>query len=209
MTKFYVNEREIAPPLDITSLDRVLRQIEKDHLPPDSVVRHVQVDGVPLMPDNLHEGSSEWLQSLQMREKIEIYTGTIAEIARDSISEALEYLDRVEAATPSLASGFQTCPGPESFESLRQLYEGLYWLNLLMDKLESGLQIGLHNVLINNVPAKEHHQKFIAILKQLIDSQEKQDFILIADLLEYEILPLVPIWREMFNVILKKVEGEQ
>jgi hypothetical protein len=208
MTKFYVNEREIAPPLDVSSLDKVLKQIEEDHLPPNSVVRKIQIDGIPLMSDDIPVNSSGLLQSLQVQEKVEIYTGTLAEIARDSISEALDYLDRIEAATPSLASGFQTYPGPESFEGLRQLYEGLYWLNLLMDKLETGLKISLQNILINNVPAREHHQKFIAVLKQMIDSQEKGDFILIADLLVYEILPLVPIWREMFTVILKKVDGE-
>ncbi len=208
MTKFYVNEREIAPPLDVSSLDNVLKQIEQDHLPPNSVVRHIQIDGIPLMREDTPENSSELLQSVQTREKIEIYTGTLVEIARDSISEALDYLNRIEAATPFLATGFQTYPGPESFEGLRQLYEGLYWLVLLMDKLETGLRIGLQNILINNVPAKEHHQKFIGVLKQMIDSQEKGDFILIADLLEYEILPFVPIWREMFTVIMKKVEGE-
>jgi hypothetical protein len=209
MAKFYVNEREITPPLDITSLDKVLKQVEEDHLPPNSVVRKIQIDGIPFMPDDFPENSPELLQSLQMREKIEIYSGTLVEIARDSISEALAYLDRIETATPSLASGFQTYPGPESFEGLRQLYEGLYWLNLLMDKLKTGLQISLENILINNIPAKEHHQKFIAVLKQMIDSQEKGDFILIADLLEYEILPLVPVWREMFTIILNKVDGER
>jgi hypothetical protein len=208
MTKFYFNEREIAPPLDVSSLDKALKQIEEDHLPPNSVVRQVQIDGILLMPDDFPENTSELLQSMETREKVEIYTGTLGEIAHDSITDALDYLDRIEAATPTLASGFQAYPGPESFEGLRQLYEGLYWLNLLLDKLEKGLQINLQNTLINNVTTQEHHQKFIAVLKQMIDSQERGDFILISDLLEYEILPLVPIWREMFTIILKKVEGE-
>jgi hypothetical protein len=208
MTKFYVNDREIAPPLDVSSLDKVLNQMEEDHLPPNSVVRQIEVDGIPLTPDDFPENSSGLLQSMPAWKKVEIHTGTLAEIARDSISEALEYLDRIEAATPSLASGFQAYPGPESFEGLRQLYEGLYWLNLLMDKLETGLRISLQNILINNVPAREHNKKFIAVLKQMIDSQEKGDFILIADLLEYEILPLVPVWREMFTIIRKKIDVE-
>ena len=205
MTKFYVNEREIPPPLDATSLECILKQIEGIHIPPNSVVRQIQVDGIPLLPDDFPGNTSEWLQSLQSREKVEIYTGTLTEIASDSIADALDYLDRVEAATPSLAIGFQTYPGPESYEGLRQLYEGLYWLNLLIEKLEAGFHIRLEAILINNVPVREHHQKFITVLKQMIDSQEKGDFILIADLLEYEILPLVSVWREMFTIILKKV----
>jgi hypothetical protein len=209
MTKFYVNEREISPPLDVTTLGIVLKQIEDDYLPPNSVVRQIQVDGIPVMPDDIPENASEMLQHLENREKIEFYTGTLAEIARDSIAEALDYLDRVEAATPSLASGFQISPGPESFESLRQLYEGLYWLNLLMDKLETSFHITFEDILIQDVPAKDHQQKFISVLKQMIDSHERGDFTLIADLLEYEILPLVPIWREMFNFVLEKANMSQ
>jgi hypothetical protein len=209
MTKFYVDKQEISPPLDVSSLGNVIKQIEGAYLPPNSIVRQIQIDGVPLMPDDLPENHSEILQHLENREKIEIYTGTLGEIARDSIAEALDYLDRVEAATPSLASGFQISPGPESFECLRQLYEGLYWLNLLMDKLEKSFQITFEGVQIQDVPAKEHHQKFISVLKQMIDSHERGDFVLIADLLEYEILPLVPIWREMFKIILDKASIAQ
>jgi hypothetical protein len=105
--------------------------------------------------------------------------------------------------------GFQMTPGPESFESLRQLYEGFYWLNLLLDKLAASFEIDLSDVLIQETPAREHHQKFITILKQLIDSHERGDLILISDILEYEILPLVPIWKEMFGIILKKVSVAQ
>jgi hypothetical protein len=204
MTKFYVNEREVAPPVDLTSLDKIIRQIEDSHLPPNSVVREIQIDGVSLMPDEVSENPSELLQHLENRGKIEIYTGTLVEIARESILEALQYLDRIETATPLLASGFQISPGPESFESLRQLYEGLYWLNLLMDKLETSFHLAFQDIPIQGIPAKEHHQKFISILKQMIDSHERGDFVLIADLLEYEILPLVPIWREMFKIIMEK-----
>jgi hypothetical protein len=204
MTKFYVNEREISPPLDISSLDKVLKHIEDVHLPPDSVVRQVQVDGIPLVPDDLPEAGPEILQQLETREKIEVYTGTMPEIARESIAEAIAYLDRIETATPELASSFQVSPGPGSFESLRQLYEGFYWLNLLMDKLETGFHVTFDDVLVENIPARDHHQKFISILKQLIDSHERGDFAMIADLLEYEILPLVPVWKEMFRIIEKK-----
>jgi hypothetical protein len=209
MTKYYVNEKEIAPPLDVSSLDKALKEIEVAHLEPNSVVWQVQVDGVPIIPDDFPEAPSDLLQHLDNREKIEIYTGTLNEIARESIAEASTYLDRVEAATPDLASSFQISPGPESFESLRQLYEGLYWLNLLMDKLETSFHISLDNIRIQDVPAREHHQKFISVLKQMIDSHERGDFILIADLLEYEILTLVPVWREMFNIILEKAGKTQ
>ena len=46
-----------------------------------------------------------------------------------------------------------------------------------------------------------------SILKQLIDSQERGDVVMLSDLLEYEILPMAPIWREMFLAIEKSVNA--
>jgi hypothetical protein len=205
MTRFFVNDREISPPLNAASLEQVLKHVEDVHLPPDSLIRRIQIDGLPFVPNGSPKHQSEMLSEIQKRGKVEIFTGTIAEIARHSIVEALAYLDRIEAATPSLAESFRISPGAESFKDLQQLSEGFYWLNLLLDKLKISYRIDLNEVLIQEVPAQEYCRKFISILKQLIESQEKRDFVLIADLLEYEILPLVPVWKDMFSTILRKV----
>ncbi len=209
MTRFFINEKEIAPPLNASSLDQVLKHVEDAHIPPNSVIRRIRVDGLSLLPDALPENVGEILNQIENRDKIEIFTGTLPEIARDSITEAVAYLDRIETITSSLATSFQVSPGPESFNNLRQLCEGFYWLSLLLDKLEASFQISLEDVFIKEKPAREHLQKFIAVLKQLIDSQERRDFVLISDLLEYEVLPLVPIWREIFSFVSQKVNAAQ
>jgi hypothetical protein len=195
--------------LDNSSFEKLLDHIEEYDLPPNSVIRSIHVDGLPITTNSLKEDSSGIFKEMENRDKVEIVTGTIHEIALDSISEAMDYLDRVETATPSLAAGFQISPGPEAFESLRELYEGFYWLTLLMDKLETNFHLSLDDISIQGMPAREHHQKFISILKQLIDSQERGDFVLVADLLEYEVLPQAPIWKEMFGIMLDKLDVAQ
>ena len=209
MTRFFVNEREIPPPLDVTSLDRILKYVEDGHLPPNSIIRQIHVDGFPLIPDTSPEDPPQLIEHIENREKVEIFTGTLPEIAHDSIADAIAYLQRIETVIPSLAAGFQISPGPEAFERLRELYEGFYWLNLLMDKLETGFHITSEDVVVRDVPAREYHRRFISILKQLIDSQERGDLVLVSDLLEYEILPLMPIWKEMFSIIAGKLSTAQ
>jgi hypothetical protein len=196
---------EITPPSDVSSLSQILKHVEASCLPPDSVVRQIQIDGLPFIPDGSDTNHTEIFNQMEMREKVEIFTGTITEVANDSIAEALEYLDRIESATPSLAESFRVSPGPEAFENLRQLCEGFYWLNLLLDKLGTTFQANLKDCYIRDLSAPEYYQKFISVLKQLVESQENRDFILISDLLEYEILPLVPVWREILRFISQKV----
>jgi hypothetical protein len=210
MTRLFVNDREIAPPLEISSLDQILKFVEGSHLPPNSVVKKVQIDGTPVTPDSL--SSNAWSEAMgpnDLEGRIEIFTGTVAEIAHESLDEARDYLNRVEAAIPSLITSFQTSPDQDAYGSLKQLYEGFYWLNLLLDKLNANFQVNLENALIQEISVAEYHHKFASILKQLIEAQEKRDFVLISDLLEYEILPLVPVWKEMFAIVLKRMSTAQ
>ena len=209
MTRFFINDKEIAPPLDVSSLDQIIKQVEAAHLLPNTVVRKIHIDGLPLLPQGESDSPSELLEQMEKREKIEIYTGTLAEIANDSIEEAFAYLNRIEAATPSLAESIRFCPNAETFDNLRQLCEGFYWLNLLMDKLQANFQVHLENMMVRGVPAAEHQQKFISVLKQLVESQEAGNFVLIADLLEYEFLPLVTVWREMLGIISSRMRVTQ
>ena len=204
MTRFYVDNREIQPPIDVSSLNQLLRHIEDVHLPPETVVRQIRIDGLPL--NAVPAEQSDFSCRIDQRERIEIFTGSFAEIARESIKDALQYLGRIEAAIPSLIKSFQDSPGPESFENLKQLYEGLYWLNLLLDKLKTKFQMDLNHHLIQGSPVSVHHQTFISVLKELIESQKKGDFSLVSDLLEYEILSLIPVWRELFGVVAGKLE---
>jgi hypothetical protein len=205
MTRIYLDEREIASPLELSSLDQIVKYVEDKHLSPDCVIRQIKLDGLPLTADDSPEGFSESVREVGNREKVEIFTGTVTEIAVDSIAEALAYLDRVERLTPSLAESFQISPGQEAYENLRQLYQGFYWLNLLLEKLQAKFDVSLEDIQIKEVPVREHLLKFVSILKKLIGSQEQRDFVLIADLLQYEICPLIPVWKEMFGIISKKV----
>ena len=204
MTRYYVNEREITPPPGITSFDEILKHVDGNKIPPNSVVRLVSIDGNPLLQEDFTKDSDEIIKQIENGEKVEIITGTVEEIVRDSLAEAFAYIDRAEKGIPALAKKFQTDPGPESFEGLRQLYEGFYWLSLLLKKLSANFNIPVNDISIQGETAGEHHRKFIVILKQLLDSQGKGDVVLISDLLEYEIAPLIPVWKEMFHIIAEK-----
>jgi hypothetical protein len=208
MTRYFINENEIAPAVDLSTLDPILKYAEDYHLPPDSVIRQINIDVHPLISDAF-PSSGMILKQMENQDKVEIVTGTVSEIARESIVEALAYFDRIEALIPSLASSFQIYPDPESFENLRQLLDGFYWINILLDKLAVNYQLVLESCLVHGISVRDHIEKFIAILKQLIDSQQRGDFVLIADLLEHEVIPIVPSWKDIFRLLLRKTTAEQ
>ncbi len=197
MTRLFVDAREIpTPPSAFSSMTEVIRHVEAGHLPPNSVIRRIDVDGIPFASSG---GPDAQPAPLVARDKVEVLTGNLRDVARDSIGEAISYLERVEALTPSLAGSFRVAPGPDAFGRLRQLYEGFHWLNLLTERLQASFGPVLAGILVTGVSARAQQDRLLLVLKQMVSAHERQDFICVADLLEYEILPLVPAWRSMYQ----------
>ena len=205
MTRYYVNGGEVEIDSGFSSLDQILKYVEDRHLEPAAIIREVHVDGRPLAPETFH-GDESFDVSGEL-EKIEIFTGTLAEIAVESIAGAQDYLIKIESAAPALAVKFQDFPESEDFGNLGSLCEGFYFLSILLDKLAIGYQLKLSEITVRGISVSEHLQKFAEVVKQLNEAQEKQEYLLIADTIEYEILPVVPVWKEIFEAVsLKTVQ---
>ncbi len=210
MTRLFVNNEEVAvPPPSFASLEQVIRHVEQNLLPPDAVIRQVNLDGLPVDAGNSDHNPAAILGDLSSRERVEITTCTLKEIAQDSIKEAGLYLERVESLTPSLAISFREGPAPASFEDLKQLYDGFYWMSLLLDRLEAVFGINLDQTRVDGILLRDHHQRFISVLKQLVAAQEQEDFGLIADLLDFEVLPMVPVWKSLFANIARPAVSKE
>ncbi len=202
MPRLYLDEQEIQVSSgEANSLEQILKEIEDEHLPPNTVIRQIHVDGTPLLAEDFANEPSDVLAQVAEKEKIEVFTGSIGEVAEESVYEAIDYLKRVESSVPALISGFRSTPGPEAFESLRQLYEGFYWLNLLLDRLETTLEFDVASFEVQGVAVHAQHVKLAGVLKEMVSSQEREDYVLVADLLEYEVLPLVTVWKDMYAAI--------
>ncbi len=205
VTRLFIDKQEIGPvPPEVKSLAQVLNLVETTHLSPDTVIRQVHIDGLPVVPV---DQATPWPESLGSCEKIEVFTGTLREIAVDSISEAVGYLDRVEYALPMLASSFRSTASLYELENLKQFYEGFYWVNLLMDRLEKSFQTPLESLSVSGGTAREQHIKLGSVLKGIIEAHEQKDFGLVADLLEFEIAPLVPTCKNVFEAMHARIIG--
>ena len=203
MTRLYIDRQEVTPlPADLNSIEQVLKLVEANHLPPQAVIRRVEIDGLPLISE---DGSACHDERIESRERIEIFTGTITEVAMDSMREAPTYLERVESATPSLINSFRSSPGQEAFDQIKQFYEGFYWLILLLDRLGQSFHFSLDSLPLGDSNASTYHQDLISTLKGLIEAQERKDFGLVADLLEFEMLPLISACRSLFAAVRERI----
>jgi hypothetical protein len=201
MIRLFVDEHE--KPLDArigSSLADVLGHVEGRYLKPNRMIREILVDGLPLILEELSDTEAAEAPAT-IREKIEVFTASIAEVAGESIREALAYLGRVEAAIPSISRSFREFPAPADHENLRQLCEGLYWLNILSDRIRRTFQpLEGDSEMAVNVDRDQ-----VTLLRDLVDAQEQRDYLKLSDLLERRVLPLMPAWRGILTSLIPRV----
>ncbi len=206
MTRLFVDAYEVpfSQP-GFTTIEEVVRHVENNHLAPGCVIRQINVDGAPLALENLFPESMEKGEWIRSRDRIQIITGTIWEAAAQSVREAAIYLVRIEPAIPRLAAAFHGSPGAEERACLRDLFEGLFWTNMLLDRLQSNFPASSAGTSVRDREFHEQHRRLSSVVGRLIDLQEKGQHVEIASLLETEVHPSIPGWIRLFDDIAGKI----
>jgi hypothetical protein len=105
----------------------------------------------------------------------------------ETLEEMKNYIPKVLEAINGMVRNFQTDNEQDGIKVFGPFTEGIQWileaLSLTKDlQQESGMDIDITD--INNT------------LKEMLEGWENGDYILISDLLEYEIYPLLKKWYE-------------
>ncbi|MED5098981.1 hypothetical protein P9858_02460 [Niallia circulans] len=141
------------------------------------------------------------VEQINIIEKIELVTKTIDEFINDLTVSLNEYSNRSIPSIKQLTEQFYQSPTEESWGMLQDLLEGLNWVYTTIKS-------------ISNTDLNEYKENLLMIanhleveLPNLLDAMESNDFILIGDIISYEILPqfeeIASITEKTFQIINK------
>ena len=109
------------------------------------------------------------------------------EIMYEALNELNSYLARLNKGINDAVEYFRSEKEDEGIKLLIQIIEGLQWSMEVVFKTKPILEE--YGINLDEGQLKE-------LFKELISGLENKDYILIADLLEYEILELIRSWQE-------------
>lgn len=141
---------------------------------------HLVADGV-----EIYEEPEQYLeQHLHEITELEIMAKTEQEFVNDLLLTAEEYIKRAVPEIEVLADQFYNNPDQESWNKFGQLLEGLQWFTHMIQTIDSVDQKPENwmNYLKASMSVEEE-------LKNLKEALGNNDHILMADIINYEILP--------------------
>lgn len=163
----------------------------------DVYYSHMIADGAEIYED----GVAYLKVHLSDIQRLEVKTKTLADFVHDNLLSAKEYLERAIPLVIHLTDRFYQNPSDDDWHEFNELLNGIEWLEQMvtaMDRAE---------------PHLENREDFSTIfsslqeeLKGLEEALKNKDNVLIADLILYEILPLL---KELSSEIEKTIETEE
>lgn len=170
----------------------------------DIIFSHLIIDGVEIYDDFY----DYFLNNIKNIEEVIIVTKTKKEISKEIILSTIDYIGRAIPEIENLSDQFYKTPSNESWNKLVDLFEGIKWILDTFIMIDNNKQ--LKNI-VNSYEEWNLYAQDIYSLKELLgefeDVLENSDYVSIADILSYELIPLFKEMKEKLEkVALEEVE---
>lgn len=190
--KFRNQYREINNPLT----SKVVIENINELIGSQYLFSHLDADGA-----EVYENQEQFLeQNLKDIQMLEVIAYTPSEFIASSLLDAETYLERALKGLDDLSDGFYKTPGTDDWASFSKMLEGIQWINLVIISIEHLEEKPVNWMEFMNISNKLENE-----LKNLEEAIETKDFVLIADLIQYEILSMYEL---LMNEIKKTLASE-
>lgn len=204
MIRLYVDGQEVPVPDAPATWEQLIQHVERAHLPSEAGIRQIEMDGSSLSIDELLLLPFEGIARSPLTSRIRFVTSDFRKLAAEAADEALSYLERVGPVIPSLAHNLRAAAPPGAIRGLRDLYEGLVWVTLLLERLQGLLQTSAPELAAENQEVHDQCVHLSSVLHLLIESKLQGSRARAADLLEHELVPSLDECREVLARFLSR-----
>ncbi|MDY6862522.1 MAG: hypothetical protein SV062_05970 [Thermodesulfobacteriota bacterium] len=184
-------------------LSELLKEISRSHLDQNQIITQVKLNGKEISLDE--EKNLGKFCDLKI-ESLEIKSDTPYNLARTYLTDAKEYLKNLVTTLESLAHDFRGWELEEAGRKFTHVLDIIDWFYKIIPNLGSFLGIRYDKIIHKGKTLNQKLKYFEMTLEVMADAQERTDFIHLADVIEYELLPFFQEWQEIIPVLEKTAE---
>lgn len=175
----------------------------------DQIQKKIIVEGrsiTRLLIDN-EEGS---LDSVKIRKTLvsqvgtlEIGVASLSEVISRNIANAEEYLGKLIPGIERAAELFRNGSEQEANQFFLQIIDGMDWFSQVIEMITQAKPMDPTSPLFAGESIEDRQNRLFELTKQMVEANKSKDWVLLADLLEYELLPFYEQWAETLPEINK------
>lgn len=182
------------------NLLELLQGISDAHLGDDLAIRELLINGDPY-EENVH-GSPESVL-LGGIQRLEIETISSRDLALGFLESYQPVLDTLAQATEKVAELFRVGDEQQANEEYLQFLEALELLLESMQRVTNALNLDMAHVTHDGVSARERLDRLSELTGEMLSAQEEDDWVLLADLMQYDLKPEFEAWSQLMDQMRK------
>jgi len=181
---------------DLSNLEEILVSLTDTTIPHDHLVGSVMVNGSEF--SEVFPGQAKEISKLNINE-LEIRTVPLEKFARAAMKDSAVFVKDIIMSVSKTAELFRIFDETEANDKMSQIIDPLRALLTFISSTKTDLKWDFEKEHIDGRPIIEDWQKLHSVIDELKSTQEEGDWILYADLLEYELIPVLNSWVTIFE----------
>jgi hypothetical protein len=158
----------------------------------DSYIRRVWMDG--------QEASSNTQDTLKTStasvELLELELALLQDLVVTNLTNAKEYLEKLIPGFQKAADLFRMGNEQEANQYYLQILDGVDWFSQVILTI-----VNAQENIFEAQSLEERQKKLTDLMGQMLEANKNQDWVLLADLLEYEMIPFYKVWQEVLSEV--------
>ncbi|MBF0551815.1 MAG: hypothetical protein HQK60_14930 [Deltaproteobacteria bacterium] len=188
------------------TLGDMIKVVETRFLPKGHVITIIKVHDDEIS----HEAEMDLMpESLAGIRSLEISSADPMMLAAEGIKDAQEYIKKLIGGVGEALSFFRTMSVQDGGRILVKIVEGLNWFTQIVSRSEPYLHIDYASYHYQGKTLAQHFGTLRQTIIQMSEAQARNDWVLLADLLEYELTPILQIWEGVLPVLEQRSAAHQ
>jgi len=180
----------------INNLEEILINLSDTSIPPNHLVGSVTVNGNEF--SEVFPGQAKEIAAVNIND-LDIETVSLEKFAEAAIKDSAFFVKNIITSVNKTAELFRIYDETEANEKMAQIIDPLRALIVFINSTRIDLKWDFENDQIDGHPIVKDWEKLHSVIDELKLTQEEGDWILYADLLEYELVPVLNVWVNIFE----------
>ncbi len=184
-------------------LGDILNRIWDERIPDDRVITHIRVNGEELLEDE--NGVYPDLPGDEI-DSLDLQTGLSKEMAYRGLSDAKDYLEKLNPGIEQTAELFRVGEDAKAHGQYGLCMDGINWFIQIVEGARQVMGLDYGSIFFNKVSVQSYMENLEHNIREMWNAQQEEDWIMLSDLLEYELLPMMEGWKEILPLIEEAAE---
>ena len=180
------------------NLQDILNDMASNAFDGDRILQEVTINGQPYEEKVFGPATNLQRESIQ---RLEVQTIASREVAMHFMSNSTAYLDTIIGSVERVSELFRVSDEQEANENYLQTLESLQLFLQVLQNVRESLALDFNQAKVGAHTASQRLDRLSDLVKEMLTAQEQEDWVLLADILQYDLAGELRAWRNLIPLL--------